>query len=334
MRKIQVVIIAAAFLSFLVSPGVQSQQSSSTSPVSGAPGSEVTIRISMLPIINSWPVFVGQDKGFFAAEKIKLQIIMMASGAEAASALVGGSLDIALVSNIVSLVQANEQGYDFSIISNNNIINKKNLYIGLMVPYDSPYKTARDLVGKTFASNSLKGNVQMYAEAWLKKYGVDPASVKYVEMPFPAMESALKSGSTDVALIAAPFITSWTDRKVARVLSWYHSDASPRGEALVGLTIASRKWQDKNVDTLKRFLTALNKSMDFIQTNEQGEALDILAKNIKLPVATVRRFSLTEFHKGVNEKLLQESLNIMTELGYSSKKLTAKDYISPYVIAQ
>ncbi len=325
MRKIPLVTIAV--LCLLLAPGVRSQ-----TPPSG--GKEVTVKISLLPIINSWPVFVGQEKGYFAAENVKLQTVPMASGAEAASAMIGGSLDIALTANIVSVVQANEQGYDLSIVSNNNLVSPKNLYIALMVPYDAPYKTAQDLVGKTFASNSLKGNVQMYAEAWLKKHGVDPAKVTYVEMPFPAMESAMKSKSIDVALTAAPFVTSYTDRKVARVLSWYHSDASPRGVALVGLTIASRKWQDKNVDTLKRFLRALNRSIDFINANEQGEALEILAKNIKQPVASVKRFSLTDFKKGVDERLVQESLDIMTDVGYSKKKLHAKDYISPYVVSQ
>ena len=335
MRKLQMVMLAAAVLSIFVSSGVQSQQSpSATSRGSGTPEKEVTIRISVLPIINSWAVFVGQDKGFFAAENIKLEFKRVASGAEAASAMVGGSLDIALTSNIVSVVQANEQGYDLNIISNNNIVNKKYPYIALMVPYNSPYKTARDLVGKTFATNSLKGNIQMYAEAWMKKNGEDPAKVKFAEMPFPSMESAMKSGSIDVALNSDPFVTGYLDRNVARVLSWHHSDASPGGEALVGLTIASRKWEDNNVDALKRFLRALNKGIDFVRANEQGEAMDILAKNIRVPLATVKRFHLTEFRKGVDEKLLQESLDLMTDLGYSSKKLSAKNYISPYVIAQ
>ena len=291
--------------------------------------------MSVFPIINSWPVFIGQEKGFFAAENIKLEIKPVASGAEAASAMVGGSLDIALTSNIVSVVQANEQGYDLSIISNNNIVHtNKYPYIALMVPQDAPYKTAKDLVGKTFATNSLKGNIQMYAEAWMKKQGQDPAKIKFVEMPFPSMESALKSKSIDVALTSAPFITSYEDRKVARVLSWYYAEAAPRGESLVGLTIASRKWQDANVETLKSSSRALQKSIDFLRAHEQGEAMEILAKNIKMPVAAVKKFSLTEFRKGVDERLVQEALDVMTDLGYSSKKLRAKVYISPHLIAQ
>src|SRR5262249_56604127 len=51
-------------------------------------------------------------------------------------------------------------------------------------------------------------NIQtLLTNAELKANGVNPASVKYVVVPFPNMAAALKAGRVDAVSVVEPFIT-------------------------------------------------------------------------------------------------------------------------------
>ena len=69
------------------------------------------------------------------------------------------------------------------------------------------HQSPAGLAGKTIAVN-LTNNIQtLTANATLKADGVNPASVKYVVIPFPDMAAALKAGQVDAISAVEPFIT-------------------------------------------------------------------------------------------------------------------------------
>ena len=64
------------------------------------------------------------------------------------------------------------------------------------------------LAGKCIAVN-LTGNIQtLTIDAVLKGDGVNPATIKYVEIPFPSMPAALAAGRVDAISDVEPFITA------------------------------------------------------------------------------------------------------------------------------
>ena len=55
---------------------------------------------------NIWPVFIGIKKGFFAAEKIKVDIVYVQSSANLVQQLAAGSLDITMSTGLVDPIRA------------------------------------------------------------------------------------------------------------------------------------------------------------------------------------------------------------------------------------
>lgn len=83
---------------------------------------------------------------------------------------------------------------------------------------------------------------------WLKKNGVDPSSVKFVELPYPAMQAAMEAGRIDAALLAEPAMTValssarvFADPNAAIAPTWFVSAYFPT-ETLIAKNLALAHW--------------------------------------------------------------------------------------------
>ena len=61
----------------------------------------VTIGTVGSPSANLWPIFIGRDKGFFAAENIKLDLVYVQASAAVIQQLAAGSLDMTMSTGLV-----------------------------------------------------------------------------------------------------------------------------------------------------------------------------------------------------------------------------------------
>lgn len=97
----------------------------------------------------------------------------------------------------------------------------------VMVAKNSPAKSLRDLRGKTFAIPSRFSNQNLVIRKLMDDQGVDPKSIKFVEMPPPDMPGALGSGAIDAYFVGEPMAAKAELDGTGRVL--YHAkDIWPR----------------------------------------------------------------------------------------------------------
>ena len=82
---------------------------------------------------------------------------------------------------------------------------KSNPTTQVIVRKDSGIKSAADLKGKAIAAPTLGAVIHVATLYWLKKNGVDPASIRGVEVPFPNMGDQLKAGNVDAVEALEPF---------------------------------------------------------------------------------------------------------------------------------
>ncbi len=59
---------------------------------------------------NLWPVFIALDKGFFAAEDLKVDVVYVQSSAQLVQQITAGSLDICMSTGLVDPMRAIEHG--------------------------------------------------------------------------------------------------------------------------------------------------------------------------------------------------------------------------------
>src|SRR5947209_20451258 len=65
---------------------------------------------------NLWPVFISLDKGFFAEQNLKVDIIYVPSSAQVIQQLTSGSLDVTMSTGLVDPIRAIEKGSPIAIV--------------------------------------------------------------------------------------------------------------------------------------------------------------------------------------------------------------------------
>lgn len=181
-----------------------------------AAGPPLTVKIGVQPVESAGQAFYGKDLGWFDQAGVDVQISSMASGPALVAAVLSGALDIGL-SAVGSVAQAYVKGLPVKIIACAGMSLSTAPTDITMVGIDSPIKTAADLNGKVIAVNAI-GNVLMYAtQAWMDKNGGNSKTVKWIEMPFPAMAEAIAAKRVDGATMAEPFVSA--AKNVARALA-------------------------------------------------------------------------------------------------------------------
>lgn len=281
-----------------------------------------TLNIATTPTDIGSQVFYAQERGFFKAAGIDAQIQVISNGAAITSAVMGGSIDIAQ-SNVVSLAAAHEKGFDIAIVAPAGQYATTQPTSALVVAKNSPFKTAKDLNGKTIAGNGLKNITQVGAYAWMDKNGGDPTTTKFVEMPFPDMAAALEAGRVDAAVIAEPELSA-TIAKGERVLGYCYDGIAPR--FVIGAWFTTGAWAKAHPDLVKRFQRAMAATAAWANKNQAASA-ELLTKYTKIIVEpTMKR---TIYAEKLDPSQLQPLIDASAKYGVLKASFPAIDLIAP-----
>ncbi|WP_336630374.1 MULTISPECIES: ABC transporter substrate-binding protein [unclassified Microbacterium] len=179
---------------------------SSNGPASGDPLEKVTIEVGVVPVVDVAAIYLGVQEGLFEEQGLDVNINVGASGAAVIPSVVSGQYTFGF-SNMVSLLQANDQGLPIKIIAPGSASTAKEGADVTMIEVapDSGIERARDLEGKKVTVNALNGLAQMLASIAITEDGGDPAKVTWVELPFPDELPALRSGQVDAMVGSEPF---------------------------------------------------------------------------------------------------------------------------------
>ena len=169
------------------------------------------LHIASIPLDAGAEAYYAYDLGYFRDAGIDAQVETIASGAAILAAVAGGAVDIGF-SNLLSIAVAYKHNLPVTLLAPGSLYTASIPTSVLMVPKDSPAKTARDLNGKTLAVNGLKTITQYAPQLWIDKNGGDSSTVKFVEMTFPQIIEALANNPIDGAIVAVPFIACQANR--------------------------------------------------------------------------------------------------------------------------
>lgn len=238
-----------------------------------------TIRIGTTPIDAGAEPYYAQAMGFFKAAGINVEIQAMANGSVLSAAVAGGALDIGQ-SNVVSLSAAHERGIPFVLLAPASIYTSKQPQSALVVAANSTLRVAKDLNGKTIAVNGLKTISQLGPEAWIDKNGGTLSTVKFIEMPFPAMEDALTSGRVDAALITEPMLSDMKSHGLKVLNNVYDSIGK---DFQLGAWFTTSAWAKAHPDLVKKYVAVMLQTARWANTHH-AESAKILEAETKTPV--------------------------------------------------
>jgi len=292
---------------------------------------QTKLQVGTIKIGDLSPFFLAQEKGFFKDAGLDIIVTAMVGGAAIQPALASGALNIGW-SNVVSVYQGHLEGFDYRFIAN-GAINKRgtNDVFGFQVAADSPINSAKELAGKTIATNTVGNIIQAAGQYWIDSNGGDSSKVKWVEIPFPQMEAALVQKHIDAFVAVEPFVTVPSQvNKKTRVLARPAGGIAPR--FMIASFFSSDAWIQKNGDTVKAFVTAWQRGIDMHNADLESAKANI-AKYTGLSPDVLKVVTLTAFETKLLESDLEPIMDLALRYKLINKKFPVRDVIAKFALA-
>ena len=283
-----------------------------------------TLRIVVIPIVDTLPMYTALDTGIFAKHGLDVTLVPVANQTIIMSALTSGSAEIG---NAVasSMLQAREAGIDTEIICDaTSFPYPLPLHVGLVAREGSNIHSAQDLVGKKVAVLGIGGYHQVLLKRWLEEKGVDPSKVNFAEVNFPQMGDVLKSGQVDAATSIDPFYSRIIAAKIGYVFDNFVATV-PDG-ALIDNYVVLRSWAATHRDQIERVRASVAEAIAYIKAND-AQARAILARSTKLPPEAVAHTSLPDFKLDVKPEQVKFWLDLGRHQGLISQDYDPASFV-------
>ncbi|HVV42760.1 MAG TPA: ABC transporter substrate-binding protein [Nitrobacter sp.] len=252
--------------------------------------------------------YVAQEQGMFKKRGLDVEFVLTASSGNNPPALVSGSVQIA-GPTIPTLLAANDAGLDLVVFGSGGVYPLQGDV--LVARYGSGIKSPKDLKGKTVGVPGLGALLDFMLRRNLKANGVDPSTVKFVEVGFVQAGDALKSGRIDAYPAQLPFTTRIIQSKQGyEVANWLKD--TPDGTLTV-VYAATRKWAEANRDTIAKIRSALKEANDYIKAGHPDEVAAAVAKYTHLPAKIVAMVPLPNMQVEVTAKQIQFWIDLMKQ---------------------
>lgn len=292
--------ITAATVSMAVPCGVQAQQNLTK------------VRIAYVPVATWLPAWVAKDKGIFAKHGLDVSMTPV-QNLSLLPGTVGRQFEFA-ASTPPDLIKAAANGIDVVGVAGEAMETKDNQSMAVIVRKDSGITGPKGLKGKTIAAPTLGAVMHVATLYWLKKNGVDPNSVRGVEVPFPNMGDQLKAKQVDAVEALVPFTTTIL---AAGNVSIGDPMLAVGDEVLFPFWIASGPWARAHRDIIKAFIDSLTEAKAYMDAHPQdGRA--VLAKYSHLPPAIVAKVPYPTYRFTLKPEELGAWVDVLNDLGQLS----------------
>ena len=236
------------------------------------------VKVATTPIDVGAEVLYANDMGFFKKHGLSVDVQFIDNGAAIASAVASGAIDIAQ-GNVVTLATAHDKGLPFVVVAPAALYSSTSPTSALIVAKNAPYKTAKDLNGKTIGITGVKNITQISLMDWMDQNGGDSSTVKFIELKFSEMGPAVAAGRIDAGVTAEPDLTDAVASGTARILApVYNAVAST---FIIGAWFTTSDWAKAHPDVLARYVAAIDDAGAWANKNQAASA-KILEKYTKI----------------------------------------------------
>jgi len=260
--------------------------------VTPLPATPVILKAGYVPVLAGAALFVAQDKGYFAAEGLTIELQSFRSGALIIPPLALGQLDVGFGEIGPAIYNAVAQGLDVRAVATASSQPAGYGSVPLLVRADlhasGAVTTVAALRGRKVAVNLERSIAEYLLAEALAQAGLTVDDVTLVSLPFPDMPAAFANGAIDAAILPHPLAAQAIGAGHARVL--LAGDQVAENSQLAIISFGPRLLKPDGADIATRFLTAYVRGIrDLAGDGWQGdENVAITSKYTNVPAPAVR----------------------------------------------
>jgi NitT/TauT family transport system substrate-binding protein len=219
---------------------------------------DYSIKVGTGPVTASGPLYIAQDRGYFAAEHITAEMVSMDAAQSVAQGIVAGALDVGATAATAAAYNLGARG-GLKIIGGQG--REVPTFHGAAIVasnegWDKGVKSLKDLGNRTVGIVQVGGPIHYELELANEKYHVDPKSQRLVALQgLSNMATALAGNQIDAGVEVSTFTLKLIDTQKAHLLAWV-GDETPWQNTLL---FVSAKAADEKKPMIEAFMRAYRK---------------------------------------------------------------------------
>jgi NitT/TauT family transport system substrate-binding protein len=268
-------------------------------------GQSLKLAVGYVPNADFVPVFVAQEKGYFAKAGLDTTLTPIPIPSNVPPALTSRSIDIG-PATVVNLLSAADNGLNLVAVSgyNRNLAGQEPA--SLMMRTGLPFNGPADLVGKRIGLAGIRSTFDVFFRIWLHDNKVPFDQIKMVDVIYPPMSDMLKTAQLDGAVAVDPFRTQIVKNGTGFLAADFMGGVTKDCAGLIW--IADKDWAVAHPRERAAFIAGLKNGVaDTLQDPKGAQAIETKYLKFASPVGNDYNLSLTptdlQFHEDLVLKL-------------------------------
>jgi len=278
--------------------------------------------VAAVPAEASAGLYIAQAEGLFARAGLRVTIKPVVSASAVIPAMLHGRVDVD-GGGYVSYIAADAAG-----VAKMRIL-AAGFALGphvneIITAADAPIRTLAGLRGKTIAINQLGAVGTDLVYSALAAYGITPAQVHLVAVPFPQMPAELAAGRIAAAYETEPFVTEAVQRYGVQELA--DMDNGPTQDFPLTGYAALASWVSRYPRTAAAFSRAVERGNAVASTN-LAVLQQVLARELHLSPDIAGVMATGTFPTSANLAQIQRAADLMLQYGQLEQRFDVKPLV-------
>jgi len=231
------------------------------------------VRVGVLKLTSSAPIFVGVEKGFFKEFGVQPELIYFQAAAPIATALAAGQVDVGATGLTAALYNIVLGGEKLWIVADKGREWPGYPLTALVVQkalWDAGLRSVRDLKGKRVGITQLGSTFHYHIGNVLEKEGLSLDDVKLVPLQaMAAVMEALKGRQVDAILLPQPFPGRAEEQGFGKILAW-NGDLFPWQIAAIFYSRKFAQDRDRALAFMKGYVKSVRYYHDAVLVQHDG----------------------------------------------------------------
>lgn len=253
-----------------------------------------TVRLAVIPVLDTLPLYIAQEKGYFEAEGLTVELLPVTSPIERDQLIQIGEAD-AMVTDIPGVAIFNETETRVQVVYTTRVALENGPVFRILAPPGSEISSAADLAGVPIAVS--EGTIIDYLTyRLLERAGVDAANIVTEAVPaIPVRFQLLMEGSIPAATLPDPLAQAAIQLGAVLVAD----DTGLAEEALSqSVLVFTAPYIDANPETIAAFIRAWDAAVaDLNADPEAYRALFLEVVNV--PEVVQETYEVPPFPRGL-----------------------------------
>src|SRR5215475_16138234 len=244
----------------------------------------VALKVGAIGAVSDAGIFIAQEKGFFSAEGLDVEIVSFKAAPQILPAIATGEVQASGSAVTPALFNAFARGIGMKLVADKGQVAKGCGFAAIVIRSDltDAVKDFKDLKGRKCAVMGKGVSSSAQLGKALELGGIEPSEVDFVELGLPEMVAALGNKAIDGATLLEPFITLATARNIA--VRWKGMEDFLPFTGQNGVIIYSQKFAEEQGEAAKRWMVAYLKGtrayLDAVTSGVDRDGINaILAKH-------------------------------------------------------